>query len=234
MKKNDAKKHVQIWEKVWEGDSYASPRIRKKKAKRKIEELLSMLPEKLTQQSVVLDAGCGGGYVSEYLIKRTNVKIIAFDQSEKAIDICRDLKVSDKMQVLKADASRIPYDDQTADLALCIGLLEHLRDYDACIEEIRRILKKDGYLYVVSSNKYSAMYIQWFVKHLLGRWKYGYQKNWTPNQLSRILERHSFRQIELKVIEGWGNFDSLSQIDRILRKQFKYIGRYVVYLGQKK
>ena len=234
MKRDYAKQHIQTWNKVWEKDIYASPEIRKEKAERKVKLLFEMLPIEINKNSLILDAGCGGGYISEYLLAHTDARVIAFDQSEIALNICNRINEDHRIKTVCCDALEIPFEDECADLAVCIGLLEHVREYDRCIEEIKRILKKDGFFYVVSSNKYSSMYFQWVVRHKFHLWRYGYQKNWTPRQFAEIMEKHLFRQIDIKVIEGWGDHSSLSFIDRIIRKKTKNFGRYIVYLGQKK
>lgn len=226
--------HLEIWNQVWKQDSYAAPRLRKQKAKRKIEVLLKILPMKISSKTTILDAGCGGGYASEQLLKSTDAKILAFDQSEEALEICKRIRAGDRFLVKQSDASKIPYEDECADIVLCMGLLEHVRKYDDCIEEIKRTLCDGGYVYVISSNRYSAMFFQWIWKHINRSWKYGYQKNWTPEQLKNIMEEHSFDTLYLEVINGWGDHDSLSCVDKFFRKWFRQVGRYIVYLGRKK
>lgn len=228
------KSHLEIWNQVWIQDSYSVPQLREKKAKRKIELLLEFLPQKINSNTTILDAGCGGGYVSEFLLKETDATVVAFDQSDEALRICERLKVYERFVIKQSDACNIPYEDESVDLVLCLGLLEHVRDYEQCISEIERTLCKEGYVYIVSSNRCSVMFLQWLWKHFNGSWKYGYQKNWTPMQLKQIMEKHDFETLHMEVIEGWGDHDRLSKVDVFLRKKLKFVGRYIVYLGKKK
>jgi len=231
QKKQDS---VKIWNCVWRENDYAEPLLRQEKARKKIDLLLQWIPEKLDSNSIVIDAGCGGGYLSEYLASKTGARVEGFDQSSKAINICKKRKKISHMNFTCCDAADIPYASEWADVIVCVGLIEHIREHRACIQELRRVLKKDGYIYIVSSNKYSVMYLQWIWKNLLHRWKYGYQKNWTPGKLNKFLNEQLFDTVKMEVIEGIGNFEGITRADHFLRKWNKWCGRYIVYLGKKR
>lgn len=225
---------VKIWDYVWEKDTYSDPELRKIKAKQKVELLLKWLPVPLDKNSIIIDAGCGGGYISEYLAERTGSRVEGFDQSSKAIDVCKKRKGLLRLHFECCDVSKLPYASQYADVIVCVGMIEHNKNYEACIKELKRVLKKNGYLYIVSSNKYSVMWLQWIWKNILHSWNYGYQKNWTPRKLNQYLCEQSFETVQLEVIEGMGNFNRLTRIDHFLRRWNRWIGRYIVYLGKKR
>lgn len=43
----------------------------------------------------------------------------------------------------------LPFADQTFDAALCINVLEHVRNPDSCLREIHRVLKVEGTIYLM-------------------------------------------------------------------------------------
>jgi SAM-dependent methyltransferase len=43
----------------------------------------------------------------------------------------------------------LPFRDETFDAALCMNVLEHVRRPEACLQEIRRVLKPNGVIYVM-------------------------------------------------------------------------------------
>lgn len=228
------KKKEFVWEQVWCKDNYSDPEIRREKAKKKVDILLNLLPIELNEKNIVLDAGCGGGYLSEYLAQKTGAHIIAFDRSPTAVNLCKEKQPLGVIQCVCCDASHIPYETGKADVVMCVGLIEHIKKTESCIQEILRIRKPGGYVFIISSNKFSIMFLQWLLLKLLRQWKYGYQKNWSPLGLKRHLEKFEIRTISMEVIGGIGNYKKIDRIDTFFRKYFKFIGRYIVYFGEKK
>lgn len=234
MKEWAGDKHIKIWDQVWREDVYATPDLRKIKAKKKADIFLNKFSERISENTTILDIGCGNGYVSEYILKETLANVLAFDQSSEALKRCERLRGNPRFHLRQGNAEEIPYSDEKADIVFCIGVLEHIKDWRKCLEEIKRVLKPGGYVYLVSSNIFSAMYLQWVWCHITGKWKYGYQNNLRPNRLKKMLEEYSFETQDYMVIEGWGDHDALSLVDHFFRFFSKSIGRYIIYIGRKK
>ena len=51
-----------------------------------------------------------------------------------------------KIDLSSSKLEDLPYKDNQMDLVICINVLDHVNDYDSCMNEISRILKKDGVL----------------------------------------------------------------------------------------
>lgn len=164
-----------VWDRVWEKDGYSAPDLRKLKACKKVDKLFEILPT-LDENMVLVDIGCGGGYVSKEIYDRIHNKIICIDESYEAIKLAKKNLNGLPIEFINCSGTSIPLKDSIADIVLCVGSLEHIKDIDKCIGEIIRILKPEGYLYIVSSNRYSFMYFHRKIKEFLHIWKYGYQK----------------------------------------------------------
>jgi SAM-dependent methyltransferase len=65
----------------------------------------------------------------------------------RKFDTCLYPHPTSKWKFIIADAHRLPFQDETFDLILGVGLLEHVRDYRIVIEEMMRTLKPGGYLF---------------------------------------------------------------------------------------
>jgi SAM-dependent methyltransferase len=61
--------------------------------------------------------------------------------------------------LVKADATQIPYPDANFDAVYSFGVLHHIPEIDACLSEIRRVLKPGGILMV-------GLYHKWSLFHL--------------------------------------------------------------------
>jgi ubiquinone/menaquinone biosynthesis C-methylase UbiE len=96
---------------------------------------------------VVLDYGCGPGYLTKYLIDRGASHVTGIDVSEgeiaQAIERAEQNGVSDRSDFLAADAHATDFPDDSFDLIVGDAILHHL-DMRRALVEIGRILKPGG------------------------------------------------------------------------------------------
>jgi SAM-dependent methyltransferase len=103
--------------------------------------LLQRLVRKLgLRNALILDAGCGTGFASRELAAAG--KVISLDASEAA------LGPHFKGDACIADIRKTPFPDGTFDLIVAMDLLEHLEDDRPALEEMYRICKPGGALFV--------------------------------------------------------------------------------------
>lgn len=223
---------MSIWNTIWINDSYSESNLRKTKATYKIEKFYNFL--NLTNKSTCVDIGCGGGYISYEITKHSNCKIIGIDSSKEAIDFALKNNSNPNIEYLVASAENIPLQDESADIVLCIGVLEHIQNIDKALKEINRILKPKGRIVVVTSNCFSTMFFDRIIKQLFNRWKYGYQKNWKLKKLHKKLVDTGFTILEITVYQGIGDFNVKTIIDTCISKIDNHWGRYIQYIGEKK
>ena len=90
-----------------------------------------------------LDIGCGSGEIMEILNSYGTITK-GIDFSKEAIQVCKSKKLLAEQGDLDAG---IKFDDNTFDLVWAGDVLEHVFDPMFLLKEIRRVLKKDGYLF---------------------------------------------------------------------------------------
>ncbi len=102
----------------------------------------------------ILDVGCGSGIFMIDFAKR-GAYVIGIDYSQKMIDIARkELKhykiPSNQYKLVQANATELPFKDQSFDFILTTGLTDYLTDKQdqQFLEEASRVLKKNGTLIV--------------------------------------------------------------------------------------
>lgn len=94
----------------------------------------------------VLDVGCGSGWYAERLLEE-GAEVVAFDASPRFVELTR-ARVGDRARVLRADLGE-PLGfarDGEFDLAVAPLVLHYLRDWDAPLAELRRVLRPGGRL----------------------------------------------------------------------------------------
>ena len=104
----------------------------------------------LTENSSVLDVGCGKGFLL-YEMKQIlpDLTIAGFDISEHGLSQSRE-EIRDKLFHHKAEDS-YPYREDAFDLVISLGCLHNLRvfELETALKEIERVGKK-GYLMVLN------------------------------------------------------------------------------------
>jgi ubiquinone/menaquinone biosynthesis C-methylase UbiE len=101
----------------------------------------------VNENSTILDVGCGTGRWSIYWADR--VKFIeAIDPSLAVISAAKITQNIPNIRITKASADNIPFDDQTFDLVMSIGVLHHIPNTALALKQITEKAKLGGYVYV--------------------------------------------------------------------------------------
>src|ERR671916_1714757 len=87
----------------------------------------------------ILDWGCGFGQVS-HLLKRAGIDVEAYDYRPDAVGVERRVleRFPDVEACLSSDPVALPYDEGAFDAVLSCGVLEHVEDPEASLDELRR------------------------------------------------------------------------------------------------
>ena len=96
----------------------------------------------------ILEIGCGSGGMIEFLMK-TN-EVYGADVSDSGIKIAK----RKGLKVFKVDISeqRLPFKTGVFDYVLMIGTIEHLMNPQKAINEIQRVLRKEGICLITAPN----------------------------------------------------------------------------------
>ena len=118
---------------------------------------------------LVLNVGCGYGREAKALLHRfPTARIIGIDASTSMIVDAKN-NLPNRFDAAQGSASELPFDDNTFDHILCIGVLMHVRDEFPACREMIRVLRPGGRL-IVSFN--SVLHPLGFaVQHLLSHRK---------------------------------------------------------------
>lgn len=93
----------------------------------------------------VLDLGCAGGFLSEALARR-GARVTGLDPAERAIEAARTHAAAAGLGIRYEIGSgeEMPFADGAFDAVACVDVLEHVRDLDAVLGEVRRVLRPGG------------------------------------------------------------------------------------------
>lgn len=96
----------------------------------------------------VLDAGCGMGRNSYWPLTYGAKSVTAFDNDEQSLASARKtLEEFKNVQVIRCDISQMPWQD-AFDIAICIGVIHHLRNPQLALQNLCKALRPAGRLVV--------------------------------------------------------------------------------------
>jgi ubiquinone/menaquinone biosynthesis C-methylase UbiE len=148
----------------------------------------------------VLDWGCGWGQVTA-LLRERGVDAQPFDYrpDEPAPGEARLERFPDIVCRFSPDPVTLPFPNESFDAVLSCGVLEHVQDPDASLEELRRVLRPRGRLYVAKlPNRRS--YLERLAKRL-GLYYHGQLEHdtlWTPEEAREAAARHGFDVLDVR------------------------------------
>ncbi|EOQ32112.1 TPA: class I SAM-dependent methyltransferase [Bacillus cereus] len=92
----------------------------------------------------VLDVGCGDGY-GTYKLSLTGYKAVGVDLSEIMIQKGKERGEGPNLSFIKGDLSSLPFENEKFEAIMAINSLEWTEEPLRALNEIKRVLKKDGY-----------------------------------------------------------------------------------------
>jgi trans-aconitate methyltransferase len=174
----------------------------------------------------ILDLGCGDGHLTQR-IAAAGASVVGVDASVEMVAAARHRGMIAEV----GNAETLPYQDKTFDAVFSNAVLHWVRDHDAMMAQVRRVLKPGGRFVAEMGGQGNVAAIGVALRAVLGRHGYGDREdgvNYYPTAegYTRRLERHGFEVQRIALIprptplaqggmEGWlrtfrrGVFDGL-------------------------
>lgn len=177
----------------------------------------------------ILDIGCGNGRFFE-VAEEKNANYTGVDNSEKLLEIARN-KYKTKTKLILANAISLPFENNSFDVVVSFAVLHHIPSKELrgkFMEEVFRVLKKDGVFIVTVWNLWQKIYISKIIKYALLKivglssldfkdiyLDFGKQKNarylhaFTKRGFKKLLSSNDFKTQKMSVLKrknGQGNF----------------------------
>jgi SAM-dependent methyltransferase len=157
----------------------------------------------------VVDIGSGDSNIEKYI--NNEVELIKVDYP------CTNIRYINNPNIY-ANAESLPFAQNSFDAVLLLEVIEHICRFDIVLDEIKRILKKNGLLYISAPFIYPAHDVP-----------YDFHR-FTRDGLKQDLERHGFK---IEIIEQHGNslVVSLQMLNLVLLETVVKISKNFVLLG---
>lgn len=171
----------------------------------------------------VLDVGCGTGYGDYHLLMQGAKSVHGVDASAEAIAYARRAYRDSRLEFLVMDAHELAYRDNSFDVVVSSENLEHLRNPQKNLSEIRRVLKERGLLILGTPNKEIA--------------SPGMPSSSNPFHVNE----YTYESLEDMMRDHFGSVNifentetSPSRLGRSMKEERKRVGRVGIELGDRR
>ncbi len=131
----------------------------------------------------LLDVACGTGTYLE-LAKKFGADPVGCDISENMVRICKNKGIDN---VFVNDYHTLPFKDETFDLILCINAIHYSDNPKAAINEMRRVLSKDGTILFTYFNNLNFRAINYVRKLYKQDQPISKEHRYSPFQMKKLL-----------------------------------------------
>jgi SAM-dependent methyltransferase len=111
-----------------------------------------LFAQRFSSGKKVLDAACGAGYGSALLARNARM-VLGVDVAREAVEYARLHYRSPSLAFAQSDCLALPCPAAHFDLIVAFEIIEHLRDPDAFLQELRRVLHPSGVLLLSTPNR---------------------------------------------------------------------------------
>jgi ubiquinone/menaquinone biosynthesis C-methylase UbiE len=151
--------------------------------------------EALRPAGTVLDAGCGTGATTRFLLNCEHVDALDFSASSLEV-LQSNLGARENLELVQGDVRRLPFPDESFDCVLCANTINCLTPdmQPQAAAELMRVLKPGG-RFVVSAHHYSRFKQRrhWVKEGRPGQPGIDYVYRFTREELAELFPHAAFR-----------------------------------------
>lgn len=150
----------------------------------------------------VLDVGCGGGFLANYLADRGH-RVSGLDLSKEALAVAAAHDRTGTVHYVRGDAESLPYVAEAFDAVAAMDFLEHVENPERIVAEVARVLAPGGLFFFHTFNRNWLAWlviikgVEWFVRntpanlHVLRLFR-------KPDELGKMFAAHGLEIAELR------------------------------------
>ncbi len=147
----------------------------------------------------ILDLGCGDGQLTERLA--AGAKVVGVDASAEMVAAARSRGVAAE----QGSAESLPHPDGAFDVVFSNAALHWVRDQDAMMTQVHRVLKPGGRFVAEMGGHGNIAAIRVALRAVLARYGWGDREEGvnyyaTPQAYARRLQRHGFQVVRMALI----------------------------------
>lgn len=145
---------------------------------------------KVSYKSKILDCGCGIGICCKILKENGYKKIIGIDIDKNKLDFAKQF-----CNVKRMNCENLNFPNKSFDVIIALNIIEHLRNPQKFLYEVKRILRTRGLLIISTPNTS-------LLRKLLGKTDLcpEHLHYWSYRKFIRLIKNNGFKVIDIKPI----------------------------------
>ena len=146
----------------------------------------------------ILDIGCADGTVTKFILEQSRASlVVGIDALQGSVDYAQKRFKTKKLKFLTADAEKLPFEKEEFEAVFCLDSIEHFLNPEKAIREMKRVLKKNGYLVIlVHTNSFLFRIIWFFWENTRGWvWKGTHVREFSGGQLRKLIKDAGFEMV---------------------------------------
>lgn len=183
----------------------------------RFEQQINLCAKLIPKKAKIVDMGCGWGHVCAVLsLMRPDLKIIGIDTKKGGVwEMIKKKKFKCDFEVM--DALNTKFKKEMFDAVISFGVMEHVKDENKFLKEIRRILKKGGLNLVFNlPNKYSLNEFGAKIVRIKS-----HKKRYVKKEIKELFEKNNFKNIKIR-----REFFIPAQVNRISERLNSFFNKY--------
>lgn len=172
----------------------------------------------IQKNNKVLDTACGDGYGTKLLAETEADEVWGADINQQAIETAKNKYSAENLHFRIVDGVDMPFEDNYFDVVISFETIEHIKDYQSFIKEIKRVLKPSGKLIISTPDRK--------ITKKLGIDNPFHVREFTKKEMADLMQTH-FKQVEFY---GQRPVKRLSLKQKLLQKAY-LIYRKLGFLG---
>ncbi len=111
------------------------------------------LAKKFVSGKIVLDIACGSGFGAKILARAGAEKVTAVDIDEKTVKKARNKNWLKNIVYRQGNAENLAEKNETFDIIVSFETIEHLKNPEKYLKELKRVIKNNGLIFISTPNK---------------------------------------------------------------------------------
>ncbi len=183
--------------KFWDRVAKGYNRLAKTPVYQKLNELI--LPN-ISEDFEVLDLGCASGFIARAIASRAK-SVYAVDYSEEMIAKAKKISKEPNVYFSVQDATNLSFSNKSFDVVILANVLHIMDRPEACLSEVKRVLKENGLLiapvYLWKNLSFIDKLKGFFMK-LVG---FPLHSKWSEEEYLNFLKENGFTAIEQLILK---------------------------------
>jgi SAM-dependent methyltransferase len=166
-----------------------------------------LLRKPVDLNSHIIEIGCSTGLLLSLLKNKGYDNLLGIDPSPSCVETVKKKYSIPSLIATITDLGSIK--TESVDLVILVGVLEHIKDLDLALEEIRKVLKPDGQLFILvpDASQYvngnDAPFQEFSVEHI---------NYFGPGSLTNLMVKHRFTKLDIDQQECEVNYNTITPV----------------------